>query len=70
MENLSKNVDKFVDALKKKEDDLRQKVNFCREHKFTKEEDWLRMKYQIVNEIRYEVELLKSEKEFRPLFDF
>jgi len=70
MEKLSQNVDKLVDVLKQKETDLRQKANFCKEHKFTKEEEWLRMKYQIVNEIRFEVELLKSKNEFRPLFDF
>jgi len=70
MENLSKNVDKMVEVLKKKEDDLRQMANFCSEHKFKKEEEWLRMKYRIVNEIRFEVELLKSENNFCPLFDF
>jgi hypothetical protein len=70
MKDLSKNVDKMVEVLKEKEADLHQKANFCREHKFTKEEEWLRMKYQIVNEIRFEVELLKSENEFRPLFNF
>ena len=70
MKDLSKNVDKLVEVLKEKEAGLRQKANFCREHKFTKEEEWLRMKYQIVNEIRFEVELLKSENEFRPLFNF
>jgi len=70
MKNLSNNVDKMVEVLKEKETELRQKANFCREHKFSKEEEWLRMKYQIVNEIRFEVELLKSENEFRPRFDF
>ena len=70
MKNLSKNVDKMIEVLKQKESDLRQKANFCKEHKFTKEEEWLRMKYQIVNQIRFEVELLKSENEFRPLFEF
>lgn len=70
MKNLSNNVDKLVEVLKEKETDLRKNANFCREHKFTKEEEWLRMKYQIVNEIRFEVELLKSENEFRPLFNF
>ena len=70
MKNLSANVDKLVEILKEKETDLRKKANFCSEHKFKKEEEWLRMKYRIVNEIRFEVELLKSENEFRPLFDF
>lgn len=70
MKDLSKNVDKLVEVLKEKEAGLRQKANFCREHKFTKEEEWLRMKYQIVNEIRFEVEQLKNENEFRPLFTF
>lgn len=70
MENLSKNVDKLVAVLNKKETDLRQKANFCKEHGFTKEEEWLRMKWKIVSEIRFEVELLKSENEFRPVFNF
>ncbi len=70
MNNLSENVDKLATILKEKEVELRQKANFCNEHNFKKEEEWLRMKYQIVNEIRFEVELLKSENEFRPLFDF
>jgi len=70
MENLSQNVDKLIEVLKQKETDLRQKANFCKEHKFTKEEEWLRMKYKIVNEIRIEAELLKSDNEFRPWFDF
>ncbi len=34
MNNLSKNIDKMVEVLKEKEADLRQKANFCKEHKF------------------------------------
>lgn len=70
MQNLSKNIDKLMEVLRKNENELRQKANFCKEHKFTKEEEWLRMKYQIVNQIRFEVELLKTEKEYKPLFNF
>jgi hypothetical protein len=68
--DLGKRVDKLIKVLKEKEVDLRSKANFCCQHKFLKEEEWLRMKFQIVNEIRFEVELLKGEKEFRPLFNF
>lgn len=70
MKNLSENVDKLAEVLKEKETDLRKKATFCKEHKFEKEYEWLWMKYQIVNEIRFEVELLKSENEFRPRFEF
>ncbi|PAC27808.1 hypothetical protein [Flectobacillus sp. BAB-3569] len=70
MEDLSKKVDKLVEVLKEKETDLRHKLKFCKEHKFEKEEEWLRMKYQIVNEIRFEVELLKSENKFCPKLSF
>ena len=69
---LSKNVDKLAEALKKREDALLQKSTFCKEHNFTKEEEWLRLKYSIVQEIRSEVELLKrsAEYEYRPYFSF
>jgi hypothetical protein len=70
MSDLSKNVDKLADILRKKESELREKANFCREHNFAKEEEWLRMKCQIVKEIRLETELLKGENEFRPFFNF
>ena len=67
---LSENVDKLAQVLKEKETDLRKNATFCKEHKFEKEYEWLWMKYQIVNEIRFEIELLKSENEFRPRFEF
>lgn len=70
MEDLSKKIDKLVEVLLEKETDLRKKANFCREHNFSKEQEWLHMKYQIVNEIRFEVELLKSENRFCPKFNF
>jgi hypothetical protein len=64
MEDLSKKVDKFIEDLKDKENDLQQKIKFCKEHKFEKEVEWLRMQYKIINEIRFELEFLKIETGF------
>ena len=70
MATLENNVKTLSKKLRESENELRQKANFCNEHKFSKEEEWLRMKCQIVQEIRFEVELLTSDKEYRPHFSF
>jgi hypothetical protein len=70
MKSLSDNVQTLSQVLKEQETKLRQKANFCKEHNFHKEEEWFRMKCQIVQEIRFEVDLLQSSNDFRPLFDF
>ena len=70
MKSLKDNVQTLSKVLKEQENELRQKANFCHEHKFQREEEWLRMKCQIVQEIRFEVDLLDSSKDFRPLFNF
>ena len=70
MATLENNVKILSEKLKEAETDLRNKANFCNEHKFSKEEEWLRMKHQIVQEIRFEVELLTTDKNYRPLFNF
>ena len=67
---LSKRIKLLIETLKKEEDRLRQKANFCNEHKFSLEEKWIRQKINTISEIRFEVELLESKNEFRPRFDF
>ena len=67
---LEKNVEILFNKVYEAEKDLRNRANYCHEHNFPKEEEWLRMKCQIVQEIRFEVELLTSDKEYRPRFSF
>ena len=67
---LEKNVEILFNKVYEAEKDLRNRANYCHEHKFSKEEEWLIMKCQIVQEIRFEVELLTSDKEYRPRFSF
>lgn len=70
MSIVDKNIERFLEALKSEEQRIRQKANFCNEHSFSKEEEWLRMKLSIISEIRLEADLINSEKENRPRFKF
>lgn len=69
-EKLMSNISILKKELSKKEETLRQQANFCSDHNFKKEEEWLRMKVRIIQEIRFEVDLLTSDNEYRPFFDF
>lgn len=70
MSQIEKNVSKFIECLKEQENKLRQKANFCNEHNFKKEEEYIRSKLQIIQEIRFESELILEPKDNRPLFNF
>ena len=70
MTKLEKNVDKLIEGLKKKESELIQKANFCNEHKFLKEEEWIRARYNIVKDIRFELENAKTSDDYRVYFEF
>ena len=70
MSQTEKNLKAFIEALQKEESELRSKANYCFEHKFNKDADWLRMKATIVQEIRFEAELISGEKPLRPMFNF
>ena len=70
MATLENNVKILSDKLREKEKQLNDKANFCREHKFHKEEEHIRFKVDIVRQIRFEVELLNGKNDLRPLFDF
>lgn len=67
---LEKNVEILFNKVYEVEKELRQKANYCHEHNFPKEEEWLRMKHDIVNQIRFEIGQLSNEKDIRPLFSF
>ena len=70
MATLENNVKILSEKLKEKEKQLNDKANFCKEHKFFKEEEYIRLKVNIVREIRFEVDLLNGKNDLRPLFDF
>lgn len=70
MTQTEKNLKIFIEGLDKKEKEIRAKANFCAEHKFNKECDWLRMKLAIISEIKLEAGFISDDKPIRPLFDF
>lgn len=70
MATLENNVKILSEKLREKEKQLNDKANFCKEHKFFKEEEHIRLKVNIVREIRFEVDLLNGKNDLRPLFDF
>jgi len=67
---ISERIKLMIETLRKEEDRLRQKSNFCSEHKFYEEEKWIRQKVKVISEIRFEMELLESKNEFCPRFNF
>ena len=67
---LEKNVGILFNKVYEAEKDLRNRANYCHEHNFPKEEEWLRMKYDIVNQIRFEIDQLSNDKDVRPIFNF
>ena len=67
---LEENIGILYEKVYEAEKDLRQRANYCHEHNFPKEEEWLRMKCQIVSEIRFEIDLLSDKKPLRPSFRF
>ena len=67
---LEKNVEILFNKVYEAEKDLRNRANYCKEHNFPKEEEWLRMKCEIVNEIRFEIGQLSKDKDIRPCFSF
>ena len=67
---LEENIGILYEKVYEAEKDLRQRANYCHEHNFPKEEEWLRMKCQIVSEIRFEIDLLSAKKPLRPNFRF
>ena len=67
---LEKNVEILFNKVYEAEKDLRNRANYCHEHNFPKEEEWLRMKCEIISEIRFEIELLSDKKDIRPCFRF
>jgi len=64
------NLSIFIDALTKQEAELRSKTNYCFEHNFKKDGEWLRMKLDIIREIRSEAELISGDNTLRPVFIF
>ena len=46
----------FAAKLKELADKKKQKYSFCKEHGFKHEEEWLRNEYNIIQEIRMEME--------------
>ena len=70
MATLETNVKILSEKLKEKETKLNDKANFCKEHKFYKEEEHIRFKVDIIRQIRFEVELLDGQNDLRPYFDF
>ena len=70
MATIENNVKILSEKLREKEKSLNDKANFCKEHKFFKEEEHIRLKVNIVREIRFEVELLDGQNDLRPYFDF
>ena len=70
MATIENNVKILSEKLREKEKQLNDKANFCREHKFYKEEEHIRFKVDIVRQIRFEVDLLNGKNDLRPLFDF
>lgn len=70
MSQIEKNVSKFIECLKEQENKLKQKAKFCNEHNFKKEEEYIRSKLQIIQEIRFESELILESNDNRPYFNF
>lgn len=70
MDKLISNINLLVNSLKEQESKLRANAIFLQEHNFNKEKEWVSMKLDLIQEIRYEVELSLSEKEFNPKFKF
>ncbi len=67
---LEKNVEILFNKVYEAEKDLRNRANYCNAHNFPKEEEWLRMKCEIISEIRFEIKLLNDKKDIRPCFHF
>ena len=70
MATIENNLKILSEKLREKEKQLNDKANFCKEHKFLKEEEHIRFKVEIVRQIRFEVELLNGKNDLRPFFDF
>jgi hypothetical protein len=48
----------FAIKLSQKEDEIRQKLRFTKEHKFERESEWLNAKMEIIRSIRFEAEFI------------
>ena len=70
MTQQEQNLTIFIDAITNQEAELRSKTNYCFEHNFKKDGEWLRMKLDIIREIRSEAELISGDKPLRPIFNF
>jgi hypothetical protein len=66
----SKRLQLLAERLKEQESILRNKAAFCNEHKFHREEEWIRQRLNIIQEIRFEVELIETAREYDPKFYF
>lgn len=67
---MKKKLDLFIEELKKEEVKFRNKMVFCNEHQFKEEERLLRIKMNILSEIRAEAENIKTSEEYQPRFYF
>lgn len=67
---MKKNLDLFIEELKKEEVKFRNKMIFCKEHEFKEEERLLRIKMNILSEIRSEAENIKTSENYNPKFFF
>jgi len=58
-----KEIKDFIERLKTERNELNQKLKFVREHKFTKEEQFLSDQVSVINSIMYELELVCDGKQ-------
>lgn len=68
--DIQKRLELFISELKKEESKILQKHNFCIEHNFKKESQYLQEQKAMLFEIRCEAELILSSDDYRPRFLF
>ena len=70
MLDIKERLELFISELKKEEDKILQKHNFCKEHNLKKESQYLQEQKSIIFEIRSEAELILTSSDYRPRLMF